>query len=125
MLRRTHVDLIVVFLLRAAMFGAPLSIATASNLDSEVVFHISAQPLDSALLEFSKQANTPVAFAAASIGNLRTRGVDGKLAARTALEVLLCNSGLKFTQIGDTVTVVPLGAQSIASSCENHGSAQR
>ena len=95
----------------AAVLGlVTLSFATAAaaaDLDTEIVFHISAQPLDRALLEFSKQANTPVAFAAKSIGALRTTGVDGKFVVRAALTALLCNSGLSFSQIGNTITVVP------------------
>jgi hypothetical protein len=80
---------------------------SAADLDSEVMFHIPAQRLDNALLEFSKQANTPVAFAARSIGTLRTAGLMGKYPSRRALSVLLCNSGLRYLQVGETITVVP------------------
>jgi iron complex outermembrane recepter protein len=96
----------------------PVTSACAVDLDTEVVFHIGAQPLDSALLEFSKQANTPVAFAASSIGTLRTSGLDGKYPARAALAVLLCNSGLAYSQIGDTVTVIPSSAGGISKPCD-------
>jgi hypothetical protein len=86
---------------------AIMSSAMATDLDHEVVFHIKSQPLDSALLEFSRQANTPVAFAAKSIGTLSTPGISGRYVARAALGVLLCNSGLVFTKVGETITVVP------------------
>lgn len=95
----------------------PSRLARAANLDTEIVFHIGAQPLDSALLEFSKQANTPVAFAAQSIGKLSTTGLEGRYVARAALAVLLCNSGLSYTQVGDTVTVVPSGVHGDRKSC--------
>ena len=91
--------------------------AAATDLDTEIEFHISAQPLDRALLEFSKQANTPVAFAAKSTGALRTTGLDGKFVARAALSALLCNSGLSFSQIGDTITVVPRSSRDELKSC--------
>ena len=91
--------------------------AVANDLDHEVVFHIKSQRLDSALLEFSRQANTPVAFAAKSIGSLITPGLDGKYAARAALSALLCNSGLVYTQVGDTVTVVPVSLERGAQPC--------
>lgn len=96
---------------------AAVTSSVAADLDTEIVFHIGAQPLDSALLQFSKQANTPVAFAAKSIGSLRTTGLEGKFPARTALAVLLCNSGLAYTQVGDTVTVVPVGDGADPKSC--------
>ena len=98
----------------ATMVTAP---AMANDLDHEVVFHIKSQRLDSALLEFSKQANTPVAFAAKSIGSLVTPGLDGKFPARTALSALLCNSGLVYTQVGDTVTVVPTSTERNVQPC--------
>ena len=91
--------------------------AAATDLDTEIEFHISAQPLDRALLEFSKQANTPVAFAAKSTSALRTTGLDGKFVARAALSALLCNSGLSFSQIGDTITVVPRSSRDELKSC--------
>ena len=91
--------------------------ASPVDLDAEFVFHIRAQPLDSALLEFSKQANTQVAFAAKSIGLLKTSGLDGKYRARTALAVLLCNSGLAYAQLGDTITVFPNDASNGTKSC--------
>jgi hypothetical protein len=99
--------------------------AAATDLDTEIVFHISAQPLDRALLEFSKQANTPVAFAAKSIGALKTTGLDGKFVARAALSALLCNSGLSFSQIGDTITVIPGSSRDEMKSCAASAGARR
>jgi hypothetical protein len=95
----------------------PGSGAAAADLDTEVVFHIAAQRLDNALLEFSKQANTPVAFAARSIGTLRTPGLNGKFPSRLALTVLLCNSGLAYVQVGDTITVVPNSGREDTKPC--------
>ena len=105
--------------LRAALLLslAIMTPAMATDLDHEVVFHIKSQRLDSALLEFSRQANTPVAFAAKSIGSLITPGLDGKYPARTALSALLCNSGLVYTQVGDTVTVVPTSSERNIQPC--------
>jgi len=105
--------------LRAALILslAIMTPAMATDLDHEVVFHIKSQRLDSALLEFSRQANTPVAFAATSIGSLITPGLDGKFPARTALSALLCNSGLVYTQVGDTVTVVPTSSERNVQPC--------
>jgi iron complex outermembrane receptor protein len=104
-------------LLLAIAATAFVSSAVAADLDTEVVFHIKSQRLDSALLEFSKQANTPVAFAAKSIGSLRTPGLEGKYPARAALSALLCNSGLIYTQVGDTVTVVPISVERNVQPC--------
>lgn len=101
------------------LLAAPVFVlgAAAADLDHEVVFHIKSQRLDSALLEFSRQANTPVAFAAKSIGSLVTPGLDGKYPAREALSALLCNSGLVYTQVGDTVTVIPIGPERNVQPC--------
>ena len=103
----------------ALMFSLAMTApAIANDLDHEVVFHIKSQRLDSALLEFSRQANTPVAFAAKSIGTLVAPGLDGKYPARTALSTLLCNSGLSYTQVGDTVTVVPTSTERNVQPCK-------
>ena len=105
---------VVLMALAASMF---VSGVAAADLDHEVVFHIKSQRLDSALLEFSRQANTPVAFAATSIGSLVTPGLEGKYPARAALSALLCNSGLVYTQVGDTITVVPVSLERSAQPC--------
>ena len=89
--------------------GVALCVAAqgyASDLDREVTFHIKPQSLESALLQFSRQAELQFAFAPDLILNAPVQGIDGKLAVSAALVILLRGSGLSFTVIGsNTVTV--------------------
>lgn len=78
----------------------------AGDLGRVVEFHIAAQALDTALLEFSKQADTPIAVSAPAVDKLRTSGLQGKLSVRVALETLLRDSGLSYITVGDTLTVI-------------------
>jgi hypothetical protein len=89
--------------------------ATASDLDKEVVFHISPQPLESALLEFSRQADVQVAMASASIRDVQVSGVDGKLPVGTALLLLLRGSGLSYSIAGSTLTVTRVSVTEFAA----------
>ena len=77
----------------------------ASELDREVTFHIKPQSLESALLQFSRQADLQFAFASDLTLNAPVQGIDGKLAVSAALVILLRGSGLSYTVIGSTVTV--------------------
>jgi hypothetical protein len=84
--------------------------ARSAELDREVEFHIAAQRLDSALLEYSTQAHVQLAVAAKTVGELRTGGLNGRLTAGAALTVLLRDTGLVYTAVGHTVTVGPARA---------------
>ena len=78
----------------------------ASELDREVTFHIKPQSLESALLQFSRQADIQFAFASDLVLNAPVQGVEGKLAVSAALVILLRGSGLSYTVVGsNTVTV--------------------
>ena len=81
-------------------------IAGAGPLETEVEFHISAGLLADALLQFSTQANVPLAVAPHATANLRTPGLNGRLPVSLALEKLLRNSGLAYQTVGNTVTIV-------------------
>jgi outer membrane receptor for ferric coprogen and ferric-rhodotorulic acid len=81
------------------------AIAQSAGLDRQIVFHIASQPLEGALLEFSRQADVPVAIASDSLRDLHVSGVEGKLAARNALVMLLKGSGLSYSLVGSTVMV--------------------
>jgi outer membrane receptor protein involved in Fe transport len=84
----------------------------AADLDKTVDFHIPAQPLDSALLEFSRQARVQVAVNSRSVGKISAPTVDGPLAVSAALSELLRHSGLEYATVGNTVTVSPAQAMS-------------
>jgi outer-membrane receptor for ferric coprogen and ferric-rhodotorulic acid len=73
--------------------------------EKEVAFHIAPQQLESALLEFSRQADVQVAIASDSVRNVEVRGIEGRLTAIQALGLLLRDSGFSYSLLGDTVMV--------------------
>jgi len=90
----------------------------AADLDQTVDFHIAAQPLDSALLEFSKQAHVQLAVNSHWVGKMSAPSVDGPFVASAALTQLLRDSGLEYVTIGNTVTVSPMQAISKSDSAQ-------
>lgn len=93
-------------LLIALCLAAEISAAlAAADLDKQVTFHIAPQPLESALLEFSRQADIQVAIASAAVGNHHVAGIHGRLPVGHALFTLLNGSGLSYAVTGNTVTV--------------------
>jgi iron complex outermembrane receptor protein len=90
--------------------------ARAMDLDQRTVFHIAPQPLDSALLDFSEQADVQVMSAGSDLKDRRTPGVQGKYAVGKALTLLLTGSGLSYRAAGpSTVAVVATVAPSAAA----------
>jgi outer membrane receptor protein involved in Fe transport len=84
--------------------------AGVSGLQAHHDFKIPAQPLDSALLAFSDQANVQVLMWAGSRPEARSPGAMGKLTARVALQAILDSTGLVFTEIDpDTVAIAAAG----------------
>jgi iron complex outermembrane receptor protein len=80
-------------------------LARSIDLGRSVAFNIESQPLDSALIEFSKQARLQVAIAADAIQAGEASGVHGKVPISVALKVLLRNSGLKYEAVGRSISV--------------------
>ena len=76
-----------------------------AELDNTVEFNIVAQPLGSALLQFSEQADVQLVVAAKNLEGIVTNGIKGMAKVGYALESLLANTGLEYRTIGDTVTV--------------------
>jgi iron complex outermembrane receptor protein len=74
----------------------------AADLSSMVALHIAAQPLASALLEFSAQTQIQIVTAGADVRNLEAAELNGKMTVRQALEKLLNGSGLTFRMMGDS-----------------------
>jgi hypothetical protein len=81
--------------------------AHATKLDEQITFHIKPQTLETALLQFSRQADLQLAFASDLSLSAPAHGIDGKLAVSDALTLLLDGSGLSYTVVGsNTVTVI-------------------
>ena len=96
----------VSYIMAAALAGAP--IVPAANqvvkFDQEATFHIAAGSLESALIEFSRQAEIQVVIGA-PVANIAVAAVDGRRHPREVLTTLLNATGLTYTIVGDTVTV--------------------
>ena len=90
--------------LAAQQIGVPRSADRTDNLEREASFHIESGPLESALLQFSRQAGIQVVVGA-KVGAFFVAAVDGRRNAREVLTVLLRETGLKFAVVGKTVTV--------------------
>jgi len=79
--------------------------ADPADLNKEIIFHIASQQLESALLDFSRQADVQVAVASDAVRNVEVQGIQGKLTASKALDLLLRGSGLSYSLRGGTVMV--------------------
>lgn len=99
-----------------AMFSVAVSIAfllpcpkaLAQNLNTVVHFNIKAQPLNSALLDFGRQAHVQIMFASkVAWGQMRTEPMVGKYTGREALAELLRRTQLGYVVRGNTVEIVP------------------
>jgi len=90
----------------SALLAILTSIAHAAGLDQTAVFDIPAQPLESALIAFGKQANMQVIIGPRAARGINSRAVKGTFSAGKALTELLDQSGLRYEAHGNTVTVV-------------------
>ncbi len=72
---------------------------SAETAERTTDFDIGAQPLSSALLQFSGQSGIQVLAADAWLADRQVRGVRGRMPAATALRRLLSGTGLSFRRI--------------------------
>jgi hypothetical protein len=77
------------------------------KLQQESLFHIEKGPLESALIQFSRQAEMQIILAPESSANITVSAVYGRLAAADALTALLKGTGLVYRAVGNTVMVIP------------------
>lgn len=87
-----------------ALAGASASADEA--LDEVSAFDIAPQPLADALLEFSQQANIQIVMVSATVKDIEAGGIVGERTNREALELLLDDQELHYTQHDDrTVSI--------------------
>lgn len=80
--------------------------ALSDNLDEPVSFDIDAQALDTALIEFSEQADIQLVVRGELVVDLDSNGLHGEFTPRAALTTLLGDNGLTYTAIdGDSIAV--------------------
>ncbi|MFT6569443.1 MAG: outer membrane receptor protein involved in Fe transport [Sphingomonas echinoides] len=89
----------------AAMLVMPVVFSAPSYASGIQYFTIDAQPLSSALTNFSRQAHVQIFFPAASIVNRRAPAVKGHFGNRQVLAKLIAGSGLVVRQ-DDGKTIV-------------------
>lgn len=86
--------------------------ALAQSLQREILFDIPAQPLASAVIEFSKQAQIQVLASSDRVGKAASPGVKGRHTIEVALQKLLEGTGFGYREAGTgTVTLVPMAAK--------------
>ena len=87
-----------------ALAGA--SAVADEALDEVSTFDIAPQPLADALLEFSQQANIQIVMVSATVKDIEAGGIVGDRTNREALELLLDDQALRYTQHDDrTVSI--------------------
>ncbi len=78
----------------------------ADALDASITFKISAQSLQNALLELSRQSSCQIVFSDAAYADLRAPAIVGTMPVRQALDRLLSGTDLGYKLIGDnTITI--------------------
>lgn len=75
------------------------------GLDREVQFDIPRQPLEEALLAFSKQADVQILVDGSSLSGRESEGLSGRFAVRDALYRLLRSDEFLVDTLGETVRV--------------------
>lgn len=95
----------------ATSFGGLLICAQAYALETARTYHIPAQSLNNALIEFAAAARLELIFSADLVRGLNSPGLDGEMTREQALNRLLQNSGFGYRFVAsDTVTLEPLAA---------------
>lgn len=103
----------------ASPIALPVSYAqTPQRLSEEIQFQIPAQPLATALVQFSKQAKIQLVTSSVQLGAQETQGISGRLSIQRALDALLDRTGLGYSLVGEnTVAItVPTGSRREASA---------
>ena len=93
------------------------SVGWALDLESQQQFDIPAQKLSTALVEFSRQAKTPIVSSTPDVERFNSPGVTGRMSLRQALRNLLQGTGLdiKTTDSG-AIAVGIFGAKPLHES---------
>src|SRR5262245_2268726 len=91
--------------------------AAWADLNDVASFNIPAQPLATALIQSSNQADVQVVSNADQLGTLASAGISGKHSGREALQLLLREHSLQFEEItARSVRIVPVKVAAAASS---------
>lgn len=90
------------------------STAFAQSVNKVVQFDIKPQTLDSALLEFGRQAHIQIMFATKiAAGPIRTPEIKGGYTAAQVLAILLRRTGLTYSNSRNSIEVTPIRSRTI------------
>jgi iron complex outermembrane recepter protein len=93
------------------------SVGWALDLDSQQQFDIPAQKLSTALVEFSRQAKTPIVSSTPDVERFNSPGVTGRMSLKQALRSLLQGTGLEIrTTDNGAIAVGIFGAKPLRES---------
>ncbi|HTK36511.1 MAG TPA: TonB-dependent receptor [Caulobacteraceae bacterium] len=87
-----------------------LSAPQKANFDTQQEFRIPSQPLETALLLYSRQSGLQIISASPVVANKIAPALRGTETPRKALEDLLKGSNLSFVVSGSTITIIPAPA---------------
>ena len=85
-------------------------------LDKNVHFDIRSAPLANALVQFATQSGVQVAVADSDVVRLQSEGLHGDYSVQQALNMLLHNTGLTYTPVGETVAIRAASSAALAST---------
>ena len=123
-LSRSAAPLLLALVGLLTAFGARS--AHGADLATTVVFDIDAQPLSSALIQFSQQAHIQVMSSGGDLDSLRAPAIKGRLAIGEALDRLLAGTLLHYSSAGGhTITVAPESRPAHSSSTTQSGGGVR
>lgn len=110
-LRAERFGMVISLLLLTAAVGAQSAVDSrlnpvARDLEREVVFNLPRQPLENALLGFSEQARIQVMTASTVIPEQLSGSVVGRQRVRTALDMLLNGTGLRYSVVNDSTVAI-------------------
>ncbi|MCV6606202.1 MAG: TonB-dependent receptor [Porticoccaceae bacterium] len=89
-------------LLSCSLYGAE------GRESSPVSFDIAPQPLESALIDYSRQAGVQIISSSDVVKGINTQGVSGVFDVRTALDTLLNNTGFGYSFTSSSTAIVRL-----------------
>src|SRR5262249_13859913 len=87
-------------ILLAAVLLFPSDVRGAA-LAREVTFDIEPQPLESAIIKFSKQAEIQVLASSIDLDGVKSSGVKGRQRIEAGLQALLARTGLSYKTVSD------------------------
>src|SRR5258707_11335357 len=95
----------------------------ALDLSRKVEFNVPSQPLASAVIQFSKQADIQVLASGQKLNGVSSKGVQGRYEIDEGLKLLLDGTGFNFKVVGDN-TISLTSASAAAGQSQDQAAGQ-